>query len=153
NLISTDNSSAVTATRNTGSSSLQGITTATATGGVATFSNLSYNVAETITLSFNAGSLAGATSSNVVVSAASAIKLTLQTQPAASATAGVTFAPQPVIRIEDQFGNLRSSDNATVVIAARNAGSGPLQGTTNLVAVNGLVAFTNLCHNVATNIT
>src|SRR6185436_5447634 len=48
---------------------------------------------------------------------------------------------------------LRASDNSTVVSVARNAGSGTLQGTTNIIAVGGLVAFTDLSHNVGTNIT
>ena len=48
-----------------------------------------------------------------------------------NATAGVIFAPQPVIRIEDQFGNLRSSDNSAAVTASRSAGAGVLQGATN----------------------
>src|SRR5205814_275237 len=60
---------------------------------------------------------------------------------------------QPVIRLEDQFGNPRTNDNSTVVTAARNAGSGTLQGTTGLTAVAGIVTYTNLSHNVATNIT
>jgi hypothetical protein len=42
-----------------------------------------------------------------------------------------------VIRIEDPYGNLRSGDNGTVVTAARAAGSGTLQGTTNLMSING----------------
>ncbi len=153
NLVNTDNSTVVTASRLLGNSSLQGTTSATASSGVVTFSNLSYNLAETISLGFASGSLSGTSSSNVVVSPGAASRLTLQTPPSSAATAGVVFSQQPVVRVEDQFGNLRTSDNATVVIAARNAGSGPLQGTTNLAAVNGLVAFTNLCHNVATNIT
>src|SRR5947207_11714996 len=103
-------------------------------------------------VSFSSGSLAGATSSNVVVGPATASRLTILTQPASTATAGVAFAPQPVVRIEDQFGNLRSSDS-TVVTASRLAGSGTLQGATSVAAVNGIVTFTNLSHNVATNIT
>src|SRR5207244_6118285 len=78
---------------------------------------------------------------------------TILTQPSATATAGVAFGQQPVIRIEDQYGNLRSSDNGTAVTATRNAGSGTLQGTTSLTAIGGVVSFTNLSHNVATNIT
>src|SRR5262249_31369092 len=62
-------------------------------------------------------------------------------------------AQQPVVRIEDQFGNLRTGDNTTVVTATRSAGSGTLQGTTNMTAVGGVVTFTNLAHNVANNIT
>src|SRR5436190_21257527 len=103
-------------------------------------------------VSFSSGSLAGATSSTVVVGPATASRLTILTQPASTATAGVAVAPQPVVRIEDQFGNLRSSDS-TVVTASRLVGSGTLQGATSVAAVNGIVTFTNLSHNVATNIT
>src|SRR5206468_5135012 len=51
----------------------------------------------------------------------------------------------------DAFGNLRSGDS-TVVTAARNAGTGSLQGTLNPKAVNGVAAFANLSHNVANTI-
>src|SRR6185369_8759699 len=71
----------------------------------------------------------------------------------ATATAGAAFAQQPVIRIEDSLGNLRSSDNSTVVTVARSAGSGTLQGTLTATAVNGVVTFANLSHNVANTIT
>src|SRR5205823_2141476 len=79
-------------------------------------------------------------------------KLTIQTQPSSTATAGVAFAQQPVIRIEDALGNLRSSDNGTVVTVARSAGSGTLQGTLTATAVNGVATFANLSHNLATTI-
>ena len=85
--------------------------------------------------------------------AGAANKLTIQTQPSATATAGVAFTQQPVVRIADQFGNVVTSDNTTVVTAARNAGSGTLQGTTTATAVNGIATFTNLYHTVATTIT
>ena len=153
NLCSSDNSTVVSATRNLGTASLQGTSSRTAVNGVVTFTNLSYNKAENLTIDFSTGGLTGATSSNFVVSPAAASTLAVQTQPSSTATAGAAFAQQPVIRIEDQFGNLRSSDNSTVVTASRNAGSGVLQGTTNRTAVNGLVTYTNLSHNVATNIT
>src|SRR5439155_12864106 len=108
---------------------------------------------ETMNISFTSGSLTGATSSNVVVSAAAASKLTILTQPSSTATAGVVFAQQPALRVEDAYGNLRNGDNSTVVTAARSAGSGALRGTTNIAAINGIVTFTNLSHNAATNIT
>src|SRR5262249_30641208 len=82
-----------------------------------------------------------------------AARLTIQTQPSSTATAGGVFAQQPVIRIEDAVGHLLTTDNSTVVTAARSAGSGTVQGTPSRTAVNGLVSFTNLSHNVATNIT
>src|SRR5207247_4649994 len=122
-----DNSAVLTAARNAGSGSLQGTASRAAANGIVTFTNLSYTVAETMNLSFSSAGLTGATSSNVVVSAAAASRLTIQTQPSSTATAGVAFAQQPVVRIEDAFGNLRSSDNSTIVTAARGAGTGTLQ--------------------------
>src|SRR5262249_13766005 len=74
------------------------------------------------------------------------------TQPSSSAVAGVAFGHQPQIRIEDQYGNLRTSDNSTVVTAARNAGSGTLQGTLSATALNGVAIFANLSHKVANTI-
>src|SRR5262249_24643922 len=131
----------------------QGVTSVTVLNGVATFSNLSYNKAETISIDFNGGSLVGVTSGNITVSPAAASKLTIATQPSPTATAGVVFAQQPVVRVEDAFGNLRSTDNSTVVSAARSAGSGTLQGSTNITVIGGVATFTNVSHSVATSIT
>jgi len=89
--------------------------------------------------------------------AGAASSLVIQTQPSSTATAGVAFAQQPVLQVLDQFGTLRSTANgvsdSTVVTAARNAGSGTLQGTLTATAINGVATFGNLSHNVATNIT
>lgn len=83
----------------------------------------------------------------------SAARLTIQTQPSPTATAGVVFAQQPVIRVEDQFGNLCTTDNSTVVTAARDTGSGILQGSLSTITVNGTATFANLSHQVAGSIT
>src|SRR6185369_8207860 len=66
-------------------------------------------------------------------------RLAIQTQPSATATAGVVFGQQPVLEVRDQFGNFCTNNSSAVVTAARNAGSGALQGTTNRTALNGLV--------------
>src|SRR5205823_8581546 len=128
NVITSDNATVVTAARNAGSGTLQGTTTATAVNGIATFTNLYHTVATTITIDFTATGLTKATSSNVVVSAAPATKLTIQTQPSATATVTAPFAQQPVIRVEDQFGNLVNTDNGRTVTATRNLGTGTLLG-------------------------
>src|SRR5439155_853315 len=104
-------------------------------------------------INFTATGLTGVTSGNVVVSAGPAAKLTIQTQPSATATVTAPFAQQPVIRVEDAFGNLRSTDNITVVTAARNAGTGSLLGTVSVTAASGLATFTNLAHNTVETIT
>src|SRR5438552_3960098 len=93
------------------------------------------------------------TQSGIVVNAAAANKLVIQTQPPATATAGVAFSPQPVIWVEDTFGNLVTTDNGRVITAARSAGTGTLQGTLTATTVNGVAAFSNLSHNLANTIT
>src|SRR6185436_3908710 len=153
NLVTSDNGRVITASKASGSAALQGTVTASTVNGVATFSNLAYTVAETISINFDAGSLTGTLSSNVVINPGAAGRLVIQTQPSASAVAGVGFEQQPIVRVEDQYGNWRSADNSTVVTAVRNSGSGALQGGTTLTVSGGLVSFANLSHTVATNIT
>jgi hypothetical protein len=89
--------------------------------------------------------------------AGAASSLTILTQPSATATAGVPFAQQPVLQVRDQFGTLRSTangvTNSTVVTVARGNGSGILQGTLTASSTDGVATFTDLAHNVATNIT
>ena len=92
------------------------------------------------------------TGTATTVNPAAASKLVIATQPSPTATAGIAFAPQPVIWIEDQYNNVRSNDTLTVT-ATRSTGTGILQGTTNMAAVGGVVTYTNLAHLVATNIT
>ncbi|PYI81453.1 MAG: hypothetical protein DME26_19955, partial [Verrucomicrobia bacterium] len=153
NVVTTDSSTLVTASRNAGIGILQGTLTATALNGVVSFANLSHNLATTITIDFTSGSLTSVTSANVAISPALASKLVIQKQPSATATAGAAFADQPEIRIEDSFGNLIANDNTTIVTASRNAGSGILQGTLTATAINGIASFANLSHKVATTIT
>jgi hypothetical protein len=90
--------------------------------------------------------------------AGAARQLALQTAPPAAVTAGAVFSPQPILLVQDQFGNTRntangSPDNTTVVNVARTAGSGALQGTTNVTSANGAATFSNLWHNKAETIT
>src|SRR5439155_1612314 len=93
------------------------------------------------------------TSPSITVNAGAASKLTIQTQPSPTATAGAPLAQQPVIRVEDSVGNFITTDNGRVITAARSAGAGTLQGTVTATTVNGIATFANLSHNVATTIT
>src|SRR5205807_1593042 len=107
NVVTNDSTHTVTVARGSkGTASLQGSTlTVTLAAGVASFSGLSYNVAETMNLSFttNAGAFT-ATSNDIVVSPAATSQLIISTQPLSTATAGVAFTTQPVITAKDQFG-------------------------------------------------
>jgi hypothetical protein len=79
--------------------------------------------------------------------------LVIHTQPSPTATAGVAFATQPVIYEEDQYGNLETADNSTVVTVALNTGCGPLQGTLTATVSGGVATFVNLSDNTAETIT
>src|SRR5258708_7896703 len=153
NLRSGDNTTVVSASRNAGSGVLQGTTNVTASGGIVSFANLAHNVATNITLQFTSGAPPPPPPTRAPPAPPPASGLTIVPQPPPTATAGSAFAQQPVVRIEDAFGNLIGSDNSTLITAARSAGSGTLQGALNATALNGVAAFTNLSHNVATNIT
>jgi len=67
NLETGDNSTQVTASPRVGTGPLQGRTTVAVSGGIATFTNLADNTAETITLVFTSPGLAKATSNPIIV--------------------------------------------------------------------------------------
>jgi hypothetical protein len=89
-----------------GTGPLQGTTSVdigTAAGnGAASFSGLRIDASgANKQLTAAATGLSSALSSVFAVSPAAASRLTIQTQPSSSATAGAAFAQQPVVRIED----------------------------------------------------
>ncbi len=154
NVITSDSTHTVTVVRGSqGTGTLQGSNlTVTLTNGVATFSGLSYNVAEFLNLSFttNAG-VPAATSSFLLVSPAAASKLVVTQQPSTPATAGVAFLSQPVVKEEDSFGNVIATDSTHTVTAVRGSlGTAALQGSPLTVALlNGIATFSGLSYNKA----
>jgi hypothetical protein len=73
-----------------------------------------------------------------------ATKLGITTQPTAPASNGAVLATQPVVKIQDQYGNTVTTSSATVTAAKSDAGTWTLGGTTSLTATSGVVTFTNL---------
>jgi hypothetical protein len=146
NLETGDSSTVVTAALASGAGPLQGTTSVTLSGGVATFTNLADNKAESLTLEFAGGSLTSAPSSAVVVSPAAATQLVITTQPPASVTVNSDFGLIAVI--EDAYGNVVTSDNGTVTVTlATNPTGAKLRGTTRVTASHGVVTFTGLSIN------
>ena len=95
NVVTSDSTHTVTAaTGSQGTASLQGTATVTFSSGVATFSGLHYNKAETMNIAFstNASGVSDPTSSNVVVSPAAASQLAITQEPSSTATAGQASA-------------------------------------------------------------
>src|SRR5262249_18425449 len=72
---------------------------------------------------------------------ASPYQLVVHTEPSPTAVAGQPFATQPVVYVEDKWGNLESGDNTTQVTVALQSGAGPLLGTTTITVTGGIAAF------------
>lgn len=80
-------------------------------------------------------------------------KLTNNTSPAAPATNSAVFATQPKVNITDQYGNIITTDNSTVVTVAATQGTWTLGGTLTATAVNGVASFSGLTATSATAVT
>ncbi|HEX8271168.1 MAG TPA: Ig-like domain-containing protein, partial [Longimicrobiaceae bacterium] len=136
----------VTAAIASGGGTLGGTTTATTNAsGVATFTNLSITgAAGARTLSFSATGLTPATSAGVYVKSGPPAQLAIVTQPSATAQAGVVFAQQPAVQVQDASGNPVGQAGVTVT-AAIATGTGALGGaTTAITDASGVATFTNL---------
>ncbi len=147
NRLTGDNSTVVTAARLAGNGTLQGSVTATAQKGIATFANLSHNVANTITIRFTSGSLNSDTSTSILVNAASAARLVFLQQPT-GAVAGATIVPPVTVKLQDAFGN-DVTRSGTAVTIALTSGTGTLSGTLTRTTTTGIATFNDLSVNLA----
>lgn len=78
-----------------------------------------------------------------------ASKLSFYQQPAI-ANVGAAFSTQPVVEIQDSYGNRTTTATNTVTLA-RNAGTGTLTGSVSVAASSGLATFSNVGHDTAEN--
>ncbi|WP_138430322.1 invasin domain 3-containing protein [Fodinibius saliphilus] len=104
NKVTTDNSTQVTASISSGTGTLSGTLSRTASSGEITFSGLSTNIANTIALQFENSSLTTATSNSIVIEPAAASDLKYIQQPTNTAE-NKTIAPPVVVQLLDTFGN------------------------------------------------
>lgn len=140
----------ITTGTGTSGATLGGTTPVSATAGLASFTNLSINLAGTgYTLTFTSGSLTNVVSASFSV-AGTPTQLGIATQPG-GAVVNQPFVTQPVIEVRDAAGTLVATDNTTQVVVTIASGTGAFTGTstTTLTAVNGVVTFTNLGINTA----
>ncbi|MCY1017609.1 beta strand repeat-containing protein [Pyxidicoccus sp. MSG2] len=131
---------AVALKANPGSTTLHGTPSVAAVAGLATFADLSIDVAARgYTLEVTSGQLAAVTSGTFDVAPAAAAALVFTGQPS-NAVAGEVLAPAIEVTIRDAFGNtVPSTDNVTLALAG---GAGAvLGGTVTVAAVNGVARF------------
>jgi hypothetical protein len=137
NVETSDRSTVVTASLATGAGSLAGSTTATVSAGVASFTSLADDQAETISLKLAANGLFVVTAP-ITVSAAPASKLVVSTQPPSSITAGQGFSL--VVSAEDPFDNRVTGYNSQVTLSL----PGDPSFTTTVTASDGVATFSGL---------
>jgi hypothetical protein len=143
-----DGSVTVTFGSNPGGGPLRGTLTATATSGVAEFSDLSINTAATgYTLEATGVGMTAATTTFINVTPGPAAELAVTTQPPAAVAINSGFGL--AIAAEDIYGNVVTSYSGNVtVVLANNPGGGALLGTTTIAAVGGIASFTGLAINM-----
>ncbi|HET9385213.1 MAG TPA: hypothetical protein VFO67_08705 [Gemmatimonadales bacterium] len=130
---------------NSAGGTLTGTTTVNAVGGIATFNNISIDLAASdYTLVATANDLAGATSAAFAIVAGVKAKLDFVVQPTETATAE---AVTPAIRVavQDNFGNTVTDANDAVTVAlGANPTGGTLSGAVTVTASNGVATFSDL---------
>ena len=126
---------------NSGGGTLSGTNSVNAVNGVATFSTLSINKTGTAyTLVATSGILTSATSAGFNITPGTATQLVLTTPPSTPDNGGSAFGTQPVVSVEDSFGNIVTSgtnSNASITLAI---GTNPVSGTLTCTSANPLTA-------------
>jgi hypothetical protein len=124
---------------------LSGTVTRAASGGIASFSDLSIDmIGSGYALNLTSAGLTAATTSAFNVTAAGASKLAFSVQPSGAA-AGSAIAPAIQVRVTDAGGNTVTS--ALSITSGSGAGGAVLGGTVTRTAVAGVATFDNLSVN------
>lgn len=155
NIVTTDNSTEITATITDGEETLLGTTTQTADEGVITFTDLYTETADTITLQFSNPDLDSVTSNEIIVEPNTPTDLTFLQQPTNTAQNG-TIDPSVELQLLDDFGNEVPATDTTVTISAiddsgNNADLLKTSSTFEVNTNNGIATFDNL--NIQNNAT
>ncbi|HKP29757.1 MAG TPA: Ig-like domain-containing protein [Gemmatimonadales bacterium] len=131
-----------------GAGTVSGTTTqTTGSNGRATFDDLVLaGLVGDYTLSFIATGGASVVSRSIALTAGPPSALAIQVQPAASATSGINFDPQPKIELRDAGGNLVSKKDVRIfAILETVTGVGTLLGTASIETGNdGVASFSGL---------
>ncbi len=146
----TNDTSSVTVTVATGPAgfALGSTTSVTPVNGVATFGNLVLDTAGDYTLSVSDGALTGPTTDTITISPGLASRLVLQQSPS-SGTAGQAL-DAIAVAVEDDFGNVITSDASNVTVeVATGPGGFTVDSTTGVGATSGVATFNNLILDMA----
>ena len=111
-------------------------------GGQATV-NVTLYKAESPTLTVGDGTISGL-SGSFTVNPGPASRLAFTTQPGGG-TSGTAWATQPVVKVQDTYWNVVTTDTSNVTVAiGTNPASGTLSGTKTVAASSGVATFAGL---------
>ena len=141
-VVDTTNTSTVTINidTTTGAPTAFPAVTMQAAAGIATFSGLMPLIAGSFTLVATDGALTAAKSNKFTVSPDTASGRLFLNSPA-STVVGVPLAPNLVVEIQDQFGNIITTDHSKVTLSLATPGPGTLGGTTTVTVSKGIATF------------
>src|SRR5207248_43371 len=98
----------------------------------------------------SADSISASTGSDrltVTVDPGAAAKLAFTTQPGGTINGGSAFGTQPVVAVDDAYGNLVTGDSSSITLAIKagtGTGGAALSGTTTINASSGRATFSGL---------
>jgi hypothetical protein len=113
--------------------------TATAQSGIATF-NVVLDQAGSYQLQATGTGASGSGSGSLTITAATPSQLAFILQPGNGA-AGFAIEPPPSVAVEDQFGNLVTTDNSQVTLSIASPAGNTLGGVVTVAAQNGVATF------------
>ncbi len=129
--------------------SASGTLTANAIAGQATFSGIILDGAGKFTISASQTGLPAANSKAITVNPGSASQL-IMTTPSIATTVGKPLAPAIVLKVEDQFGNVVTTDKSKVTLAITgHPVNGTLSGLTIASVSKGVATFKTLTPTLA----
>jgi hypothetical protein len=127
-------------------------TTATSSGGIATFSSLNISTAGAFTLQPSLGAIVGAPFT-VTINAAAPSKLAFQTAPPTTGIAGIpltqavvpaTGSANPAVVVLDKFGNLVTGDQSPVTLTLSKGTFANGASSITVTAIGGIATFGGL---------
>jgi hypothetical protein len=146
----TDLAPIITAELSAGAGTLSTTLLATVVAGVATFSGLSIDlvgVDKVLRFTGHSRSLTQDSSPAFAIVAGPATQLVLATAPTQAMESAVAFTQQPVVTIQDVWGN-PCLPNTLAVTVALTTGTGTLNGTAVVTASGGVATFSGLSLNL-----
>ncbi len=135
-----------------GTGTLSGTLARTAFGGVASFTDVSYDAAEAITFDLSSPGLTGILGTAMTIAAGPAVKLRFTTPPAQTEYQDVVFS-HFVVEVQDAGGSRITTDHTTQVDITLAVGTGMLSGTLSRTVTAGRAVFDDVAYDVQEAIT